>query len=203
MKPRILSTTAAIALAAASFGTAALADAELYVLDASHSQVMFSYGHLGMSTTFGMFSGFEGEIMFDADDPAASTVSASIPTMAMFTGWEARDQHLQSGDFLGTGEEDIVTFTSTGIEVTGENTAIITGDLTVNGNTAEVTLDTVMNMAGAHPSPQMNGALAAGFTATTTILRSDFGAGAFTPFISDELEVTVSIEAIRAADMPS
>lgn len=197
MTSNFLTATAAAALATATFSTAAMADAERYVLDASHSQVMFSYSHFGMSTTFGMFSGFEGEIMFDQEDPAASSVSVSIPTMQMFTGWDARDEHLQSADFLGTTEDSLVTFTSTAIEVTGENTAIITGDLTVNGQTAEVDLDTVMNFTGTHPAPQMGGVEAAGFTATTTILRSDFGAGAFVPFVGDELDLTISIEATQ------
>ncbi|MEM7722898.1 MAG: YceI family protein [Pseudomonadota bacterium] len=194
---------AATALAAGLTTSAALADAELYVIDASHSQALFSYSHLGMSTTFGMFSGWEGEISFDADDPAASSVTVSIPTLAMFTGWEERDAHFQSGDFFSSDDDSLVTFTSTGIEVTGETTANITGDLTINGVTQEVVLDTVMNMSGPHPLPQMNGALAAGFTATTQILRSDFNVGAFAPFISDEVDVTISIEAIRAEDMPS
>jgi len=196
--PRIL-TSSAIALALAT--GAAFADAETYTLDPSHSQAMFSYTHLGMSTTFGMrgmFSGWEGEITFDAEDPAASMVEVSIPTSAMFTGWDARDEHLNSGDFLNSMDDSMVTFTSTGIEVTGENTAMITGDLTVNGTTQEVVLDTVMNFAGEHPSPTMNGAMATGFTATTQILRSDFGAGAFAPFVSDEIDVTLSIEAVRA-----
>ena len=198
MTRRFLTATAALALGAAGLAQTAAADPVAYTVDASHAQVMFSYTHLGMSTTFGMFSGFEGEIQFDADDPAASSVSVSIPTAAMFTGWEARDAHLQSGDFLGTSEGDLVTFTSTAIEVTGENTAIITGDLTVNGETASVDLDTVMNFAGAHPSPQAGGVEALGFTATTTILRSDFGAGAFAPFVSDELDLTISLEAMAA-----
>lgn len=198
MTQRFLSATAALAVMAGTLGTAAQAEGVRYALDPSHSQVMFSYTHLGMSTTFGMFSGFEGEIVFDEADPAASSVSVSIPTLAMFTGWDARDEHLQSGDFLGSAEGDLVTFTSTGIEVTGDTTAIITGDLTVNGETAEVALDTVMNFSGAHPAPQMNGVPAVGFTATTTVLRSDFGAGAFAPFVSDELDLVISIEATQA-----
>ena len=56
------------------------AAADKYVLDASHSQVIFSYDHLGFSTTYGMFSGFEGEIMFDADDAANSSVNVSMPS---------------------------------------------------------------------------------------------------------------------------
>ncbi|HKK84193.1 MAG TPA: YceI family protein, partial [Roseovarius sp.] len=61
--------------AALAFGaTGAFAAPEAYTLDPSHSQVVFSYNHLGFSTTYGMFSGFEGEIMFDAENPAASSV---------------------------------------------------------------------------------------------------------------------------------
>lgn len=200
MKLMKTTATALFTLAAASIGTAALAESKTYALDPSHSQVMFNYTHLGLSTTFGMFSGFEGEIDFDPENPEAGSVSVSIPTLAMFTGWEARDAHFQSGDFLGSSEGDLVTFTSTAIEVTGEDTAIITGDLTVNGETAQVALDTKMNYVGAHPSPRLNGVPTVGFTATTQILRSDFGAGAFAPFVSDELDLVISIEAVGDAD---
>ena len=193
----IKSTAATLfTLAATSLGTAALAESQTYTLDPSHSQVMFNYTHLGLSTTFGMFSGFEGEIDFDPAHPEDGSVSVSIPTLAMFTGWEARDSHFQSGDFLGSEEGDLVTFVSKAIEVTGEDTAIITGDLTINGEVAEVALDTKMNFSGAHPAPQMNGVPAVGFTATAQILRSDFGAGAFAPFVSDELDLVISIEAV-------
>ncbi|MEL6752495.1 MAG: YceI family protein, partial [Pseudomonadota bacterium] len=160
---------------------------------------LFSYNHLGMSTTFGMFSGWEGEILFDVDAPENSSVTASIPTLSMFTGWEARDGHFQSDDFFGTTEDDVVTFVSTDIEVTGEDTALITGDLTINDVTQSITLDTTLNFAGTHPSPQAGGADAIGFTGTTTILRSDFEVGAFAPFVSDEVEVTISLEAMAPA----
>ena len=135
MKPFLFA--AALALGA----TSAMA-ADKYVLDASHSQIVFDYNHLGFSTTFGMFSGFEGEITFDADAPANSAVSVSMPVMSMFTGWEQRDGHFMSGDFFGASEGDLVTFTSTSIEVTGDNTAMITGDLTMNDVTQSVVLDT-------------------------------------------------------------
>lgn len=193
---RMFSTTAAAALTALAITAPAHADPVAYAIDASHAQAIFSYNHLGMSTTFGMFSGWTGEILFDADDPASSSVTASIPTLAMFTGWEQRDGHFQSDDFFGTTEDDMVTFTSTSIEVTGDNTALITGDLTINDITQEITLDTVMNFSGAHPVPQMNGVPAIGFTGTTQILRSDFGAGMLAPFVSDEVDVTISLEAM-------
>jgi len=180
--------------AALAFGaTGAFAAPEAYTLDPSHSQVVFSYNHLGFSTTYGMFSGFEGEIMFDAENPAASSVNVSMPVMSMFTGWEKREEHFMSDDFFGASEGDMVTFTSTGIEVTGDDAAKITGDLTMNGVTKSVVLDTTLNQkADAHP---MNNKPWLGFDATTTLLRSDFGVDKFAPYVSDEVEVKISIEA--------
>jgi polyisoprenoid-binding protein YceI len=118
-----------------------------------------------------------------------------MPTMSMFTGWEQREGHFMSDDFFGATEEDMITFTSTSIEVTGEDTALITGDLTVNDITQEVVLDAVLNQTGTHP---MANKAWAGFDATTTLLRSDFGLGAFAPAVSDEVEVRISIEAMIA-----
>ncbi len=193
---RTLTATALAAIAA--FAAPATAAPEAYVLDASHSQVIFSYNHLGFSTTYGMFSGFEGEIMFDQEDPANSSVSVSMPVMSMLTGWEARFGHFMSPDFFGAAEGDMVTFTSTGIEVTGDGTALITGDLTMNDVTKSVVLDATLNGAGPFPFGQNQGKAWAGFDATTTILRSDFGLGAFAPAVGDEVEVAISIEAMGA-----
>ena len=169
--------------------------AEKYVLDASHSQVVFSYNHLGFSTTYGMFSGFEGEIMFDAENAANSSVSVSMPVMSMFTGWEKRSGHFMSDDFFGAKDGDMITFTSTAIEVTGDNAAKITGDLSMNDVTKSVVLDATLNKAGDHPQA---GKPWAGFDATATVLRSDFNLGKFAPFVSDEVEVQISIEAMKA-----
>ncbi len=91
----------------------------------------------------------------------------------------------------------MITFTSTGIEVTGESTALITGDLTVNDVTKSVVLDAKLNQVGTHPVENREWA---GFDATTTLTRSDFDLGAFAPFISDEVEVMISIEAMRAGE---
>ena len=169
--------------------------AEKYTLDASHSQIVFSYNHLGYSTTFGMFSGFEGEIMWNKDAPEKSSVTVSMPASMMFTGWEARDKHLLSGDFINAADNEIVSFACTGIEVTGDDTALITGDLTVAGTTVSVVLDAKLNQAGEHPMAKKDWA---GFDATTTLKRSDFGVGNFAPFVGDEVEVIISIEAQKA-----
>lgn len=181
--------------ALATLATGAFAAAEKYALDASHSQIVFNYNHLGFSTTYGMFSGFEGEIMFDAENPAGSSVSVSMPVKSMFTGWEQRDGHFMSDDFFGAKDGDMVTFTSTAIEVTGDNTAMITGDLSMNGVTKSVVLDAKLNQAADNPMAQKPWL---GFDATTTLKRSEFGLGAFAPAISDEVQVMISIEAGKA-----
>lgn len=188
-------TFATLGFAAALMASPAFAAPEKYTLDSSHSQVLFSYNHLGYSTTWGMFSGFAGEIMFDQEDPANSSVTVSMPVRSMLTGWEGRFEHFMSDDFFGATDEDMITFTSTAIEVTGDDTALITGDLTMNGVTKSVVLDAKLNQAGDHP---MENKPWAGFDATTTLLRSDFNVGAFAPFVSDEVTVQISIEAMKA-----
>ncbi len=182
---------ALIALTAAP----AFAEAEKYVLDPSHSQIVFTYNHLGYSTSTGMFSGFDGEIQFDQANPAASSVTVAFPVKTMLTGWQARFDHFMSPDFFDATEDEMVSFTSTGIEVTGEKAAKITGDLTLNGVTKSVVLDAVLNQAGEHPMEKKPWA---GFSATTTLIRSDYNLGAFAPFVSDEVQVAISVEASKA-----
>ncbi|MDP2083984.1 MAG: YceI family protein [Gemmobacter sp.] len=182
----------ALALLAA---TPALAAPEAYVLDSSHSQIVFSYNHLGFSTTYGMFSGFEGQISFDADAPAASSVTVAFPVKTMLTGWQERFDHFMSPDFFAATDDEMVSFTSTSIEVTGDNTANIAGDLTLNGVTKPVVLAARLNQKGDHP---MAGKPWMGFDATTSVLRSDFGLGMFAPYVSDEVQISISVEAMKA-----
>ncbi len=189
-----LSILAAVAAIAAA---PAFAAPEKYTLDSSHAQIVFTYNHLGYSTGYGMFSGFAGEVNYDAAEPAASTVSVSFPVKSMLTGWEARFEHFMSADFFDAADDEMVTFTSTAVEVTGEKTGKITGDLTLNGVTKPVVLDAVLTTEGPYPLPPFEGKPAIGFNATTTLLRSDFNLGNFAPFISDEVQVEMSFEAMK------
>lgn len=184
-------------LLAAAIGLAASGAqaAETYDLDTTHAQIVFSYGHLGFSTTFGMFSDITGSIEFDAENPADSSVAVAFPVMSLVTGDEGRTKHFLSPEFFGAEENPEVTFVSTGIEVTGDTTANITGDLTLNGITKPVVLDTTLLQSAVHP--MMNQPWL-GFTATATVLRSDFDMGMYAPYISDEVTVQISIEAMAA-----
>lgn len=186
-----MKTILATAALAASTALASAAP-EAYALDPSHSQVVFSYNHLGFSTTYGMFSGFDGTVMFDPEDPASSSVEIEIPISTMVTGWDARDNHFSSPDFFNVGEFPAATFKSTSVEVTGENTAKITGDLTAVGATNPVTLDVTFNKQGVHPMQQKEWM---GFDATATINRSDFNLGKFAPAVGDQVDLIISVEA--------
>ncbi|MEI4470366.1 YceI family protein [Frigidibacter sp. MR17.24] len=191
---RTFAAGAALSLAAFA-GTAALAAPEKYVLDNTHTQIVFHYNHLGFSTGFGMFAGFDGEIMFDQDEPANSSVTVSFPVTSLITGIDARTEHFLSADFFGKSDDPTVTFKSTAIEVTGEDTANITGDLTLNGITKPVVLDAKLNQVGNHP---MANKPWAGFDATTTVKRSDFDLGMFAPYVGDDVTIEISIEAMKA-----
>lgn len=191
MKSSLFAGLAALAMTA----SIATAEPQAYILDASHSQIVFSYNHLGFSTTYGMFSGFEGQIEFDQAAPAASSVSVSMPAKSMITGWAERFGHFMSPDFFGATDDEMVSFTSTSIEVTGDATALITGDLVLNGVTKSVVLDAQLNQAGDHP---MAGKPWAGFNATTTLIRSDYNLGMFAPYVGDEVSVMISVEAQKA-----
>ena len=192
MKNFLLTTALGVTLV-----TAAQAEPVTYVLDSSHSQIVFSYDHLGFSTTTGMFSGFEGTIALDAENPAASSVEVSFPAQSLITGWPEREAHFLSDDFFGAEANPVVTFKSTSIEVTGENTGLITGDLTMNGITKTVVLDATMNQLADHPMAKLPWA---GFDATATLLRSDFDMGQFAPFVGDEVALNISIEAMVPAE---
>ncbi|MEM6275653.1 MAG: YceI family protein [Pseudomonadota bacterium] len=178
----------ASAFAALTAG-AAYADAQSYVFDPTHSAIKFSWGHGEFSTTFGMFFEVNGSMELDVDDPSTASVSATVPLGAMLVDPTLKG-HLGGDRWFGGFDGKMVEFTSTSIELTGDETAKVTGNLTINGMTQEVVLDAALNTMG-----EVRGTQIVGFDATTTILRSDYGVGAFAPFVSDEVAVEISIEA--------
>ncbi|MEM7290494.1 MAG: YceI family protein, partial [Pseudomonadota bacterium] len=146
----------------------------------------------GFSTTYGMFSGFTGDIMLDPENPAGSSVNIKIDTETLITGWDARTKHFLGPDFFDVAAAPVVTFQSTNVEVTGEDTAIVTGNLTMNGVTKAIALETKLNKMGKHPRAQKDWV---GFDASTTIVRSEFDMGLAAPFVSDEVKLNISVEA--------
>lgn len=172
---------------------AARAAVREYSIDTNHSQVTFSFNHHGFSAVTGIVTGIAGDIAFDKEAPAASSVVAKLPLATLTTGHAAEDGDILSPGFLDAKTNPEVSFRSTAIRVVGENRALIEGELTLNGVSAPVTLDTVLNKDGA----SMKGVPTLGLSATTTLLRSAFNAGRSAPANSDAVEVKISIEATQ------
>ena len=192
MKRTLQALALTAALAAAPFAASNALAADQYKFDASHSQILFSYNHLGFSTTYGLISGFDGEAVIDAENLANSSVKIELSVKDLLsTGWEARDTHFKSPDFFDAEANPAATFVSKSVEPTGDKTAKVTGDLTIAGQTKEVVLDVTLNQVGKNPLNQKDWA---GFDATTTLKRSDFGLGKFAPAVSDEVELKISVE---------
>lgn len=139
--------------------------------DGMHASINFRTSHLGFSMLTGRFDTFSGMFSFDKDKPAQSRVSVEIDTTSIDSNHAKRDEHLRSADFFDVANHPTARFESTAVEVTGENTARITGNLTLRGVTKPVTLEATYINEGQDPW----GGYRAGFSATGEIVPADFG----------------------------
>jgi len=190
------STLVAAALTAAfmvSTGAPTAALAASYTIDETHAHAAFRVSHLGFSHTLGQFKEISGSLEFDEANPTASSVSVTINTASVDSANEARDEHLRKADFLNVEEFPTMTFTSTAIEVTGEKTGKLTGDLTLLGVTKPVTLDVTFNQEGPHPFDPSK--IVAGFSASGEINRTNFGMAYAAPAIGETVELMIEVEA--------
>jgi polyisoprenoid-binding protein YceI len=179
-------------LAALFVSGVALAAPTRYDLDPKHTQVRFGWSHLGFSHQVGRFDHFDAQFQFDPEDPTQSTLAVDIPIASIDTGVPALDEHLRSPDFFDAAKFPVATFRSTRVEAAGPKALKVSGNLTLHGVTKPVVLDVTINQIGPYP---MGGRPAAGFDATTTIRRSDFGVDRFVPNVSDEIALTITAEA--------
>ncbi|SMO57377.1 YceI family protein [Paracoccus laeviglucosivorans] len=188
---------APFAVITALSATAAIAAPVSYDFDPSHSQVVFDYQHMGFSTSTGIINGVTGKLVLDRENPSASTVEATIPMSGLHSVAAELDEHLFGKDFFNANKaEAVATFKSTAVEVDDDqDEAKVTGDLTLNGVTKTIVLDVDLKQIANHP---MSGKEVAGFDAETEIKRSEFNLGQFAPAVSDEVEINISVEAIKA-----
>lgn len=140
-------------------------------IDSAHSQISFTVRHMMISKVRGRFESFTGEINFDENNPENTTVYVEIDAASINTREEQRDGHLKSPDFLNAEQYPKLVFKSKRVEKSSDNTGKLIGDLTIRDVTREVVLD--VEYAGMAKSPW--GTVSAGFSATTTINREDWG----------------------------
>ena len=141
-----------------------------WVADPAHTTVGFVVRHLGLSKVRGRFDGVSAQLVV-GDDLATSSVSAEIQMGTVTTGNTDRDAHLTSSDFFNAETNPTMTFVSTNITGDGEEYTM-TGDLTINGITRQVELDVEFFGTSVFPMDQST---RAGFSATGTLSRKEFG----------------------------
>ena len=156
--------------------------AETYLTDQGHTEVFFSWSHAGVSIQTGEFTTANGKLVLDPEGVENSTVSVTIDANSVSSGFGPLDDHLKSKDFLEVETYPEITFTSTAVKRTGDDTADITGDLTIHGVTKSVVLNTTLTHRGEHPLGAFidyyKGNWVA-FSATTEIDHQAFNVGSF------------------------
>ena len=165
-----------------------------YRLDLDHATILFKIDHLGFSKLVGRFDRFDATLDFDPEAPEASMLVVTIDVASIDFGLPAFEQDLRGAGWLDAERYPEARFESTGITITGADTGTVTGDLTLHGVTAPVTLDVTFNGGG---SNLLTGAYTLGFAAQGSVLRSTFGLGALAPAIGDEVVLEVHAEFAR------
>lgn len=166
-------------------------------IDPAHSEVTFTIRHL-MTKVRGTFTDFSGTIEI-AEDVAASTATAEIKVDSIDTRNADRDAHIRSNDILGADEHAVMTFTTTGVRAEGDAN-YVDGELTVRGVTRPITLEVEFNGIGQDPW----GGTRAGFTATGSISRKDYGIDFNVPLggdkalLGDKVDIQLEVQAVRA-----
>ncbi|MFI5322705.1 MAG: YceI family protein [Thermodesulfobacteriota bacterium] len=175
------------------------AEAVTYIIDPDHSQVIFKVKHMGISTVTGRFDLLNGTYNFDEKNPANSSVDVTIKTASVNTNKQKRDDHLRSPDFLNIGKYPTITFKSKEVKKGKGDDFTIIGDLTINGVTKQVQLDS--QYGGKAVDPMGNERTA--FTAETTINRKDYGitwnktldSGGLV--VGDDVKISLEVEGIK------
>ncbi len=203
MKHLIMALIGALVLGGAAPAETAKIDLEgmpsgHYQMDKRHASIVWRVSHFGLSHYPARFTRFDVDLNFDAKNPQNSTLAVSIDPMSIHTEFPAPEEE----DFdavLGSDEKwfnggtfKTITFKSTSITLTGPNKGTVTGDLTLLGVTKPVTLDVTLN--GVYKSHPMAGVPALGFSARTTVKRSDFGMSTFVPYVGDDVDVIIEAE---------
>ena len=170
---------------------------QTYAIDKMHSDVTFQVRHL-LTKVRGRFTEFAGTVSFDQEHPERSSASLTIDGSSVDTGTPDRDTHLRSDDFFAVGTHPTLTFTSSRVIRTGDDTYDVVGTLTIRGLSKEITMP--VKYLGTAKDPWGN--VRAGFEASVTLNRKDFGltwntaleTGGF--LVGDEVRISLSIQAI-------
>ena len=158
-------------------------------IEGMHAAINFKVRHVGISWLTGRFDKFDGSYTFDDENPAASKVVVDIDVRSVNSNHEKRDAHIREADYLNVDENPMAHFESTKIELIDDTNGIIHGDLTLNGVTKNIALETKFVGKGDDPW----GGYRSAFEATMTMNPSDFDF----KFEYGDVYLTIYVEGIR------
>jgi len=166
---------------------------ENYTVDTAHTYILFRVKHFNIGHSYGRLNGATGAFVLDDASPANSRIEMQVMAKDVDTYDSKRDKHLQSPDFFDVEQHPVITFKSTAVKKRETDLYEITGDLTLLGKTRPITVQVRQTGSGKDPW----GNYRRGFETTFTIKRSEFGMDFLLDAVSDEVELTVSVEGIR------
>ena len=176
----------------------AAAEFARYEIDPEHFSVGFLTHHIGYANLLGTFLRGGGSFQFDEAGRAVKDIEVTIEAESVFTNHAKRDDHLRSAEFLDADEHPEIRFVGTDARATGDNTGVVTGDLTLLGVTKPIRLDITLNKIGPYPFGD-GPPYVVGISARSKIKRSDFGMtyAVENGWVGDEVELIIEFEAIR------
>jgi polyisoprenoid-binding protein YceI len=180
-------------LLAAGLSLSAFAAPETYIIDNAHTFPRFEYSHFGYSNQVSRFDKTSGKIVLDRATKTGS-VDVTIDTTSVDTGFALFNGHIQGEDFLDTKKYPTITFKSSKLNFKGDTLASVDGNLTIKGITKPVTLEITSFKCMPHPMTKKD---ACGANAVTKIKRTEFNAGKYAPNVSDEVTLTIAVEASK------
>ncbi len=180
-------------LIAASFSLSAFAASDTFVIDNTHTFPRFEYSHFGFSNQVSRFDKTSGTIVLDRAAKTGS-VDVTIDATSVDTGYPLFNGHIQGEDFFDTKKFPTITFKSSKLNFKGDTLASVDGNLTIKGVTKPVTLDITSFKCMPHPMLKKE---ACGANAVTKIKRTEFNAGKYAPNVSDDVTLTIAVEAVK------
>jgi polyisoprenoid-binding protein YceI len=187
---------AATPAAPTSAPAASRADASgVYAVDGVHSSLVFRIKHMNVSWFYGRFNELSGQVTMDEAKPENSAVEFTAQAGSVDSGNGKRDQHIKSPDFLNADEFPEISFKSDKVKGGKDGRAHVSGKLTLHGVTQPLEFD----VEAVGTAEGKGGSMIAGWEATFTIKRSDFGMSEMLDNLGDEVRIIVSIEGRKDA----
>ena len=165
-----------------------------YVVDPTHTFVMYEMGHYGTTTNRGRFSTKDGMVRID-DSGRNGKVDITMDMSSINTGVDLLNRHVQSKDFLNIAEFPTGRFVADKLDFSGDKVSEVDGTLTLLGQSRPVKLKA--SRFGCYMSPLINRQICGG-DFETTVERSQWGVTWGIPFgFEDKIRLLVQVEAIN------